>query len=119
MKSKYIKLAIILTFVTLAAGCAGNLRHEYMMKGQVIDMPTKDSLVVCVGTNDGAEKGQVLDVYRHTLNMDFTEEEEEAQYSSSHQGKIIIEEIINEHYARAKILEGNIAKNDTVQLNKR
>ena len=119
MKNTYLKLAIILAFVTLASGCAGNFRHNYLMRGQVMDVPTNDSLIVCVGTNDGAEVGQVLDVYRFIYQPTVSEEDDKSQYLSSHIGKVIIEEIVNDHYARAKILAGDILKNDTVQLNER
>jgi hypothetical protein len=118
MRNVYIMLLIFLSFTTLATGCASNFRHEYIMKGQVVDMPTEDSLVVCIGTNDGAEVGQVLDVYRYTYDPAIAEGGGENPIQSSHTGRVIIEQIFNEHFARAKILEGDIEKYDTVQLNK-
>ena len=118
MRNISIKSVIILIFVTLVTGCASNFEHKYIMRGQVVDVPANDSLVVCIGTNDGAKVGQVLDVYRFSYNPAVTEEDAESQYLSSHRGRIIIEEIVNEHFARAKILEGDIAKNDTVQLDR-
>ena len=41
-----------------------SFRHKYLMRGQVLEVENK-TLVLCIGTADGAEVGQELDVVRH------------------------------------------------------
>ena len=114
MKNQYAKFLVIAVLISLASGCAGGLRHGVLMKGQVIKVNSDNSLVVCVGTNDGAKVGQVLDAYRYVVRHSV--EEGRDQFLRNELGKVSIQEIVNEHYAIAKVINGSVQINDMVQL---
>ncbi|PCI72981.1 MAG: hypothetical protein COB38_02200 [Gammaproteobacteria bacterium] len=114
MKTNQLKLFIAMLFVVFLSSCAGSFKHDYLMKGQVIDVKDNDDIVVCVGTDDGAKVGQMLNVYRFIERHPDIESPD--QYARVDVGKVVIEEIVNEHYAIAKIIDGSIEKYDTVQL---
>ena len=80
------------------------------MKGSIIE--TSDSEVyLCIGSRDGASVGQELDVYR------IPETKPEALHFRRVQtGKVRITEIIDEHFAKAKVISGRAEKNDIVEL---
>jgi hypothetical protein len=80
------------------------------MKGSIIE--TYDSYIyLCIGSNDGAEVGQELDVYKiRTISK------ARSTFQREHAGKVKITEIVDEHFAKAKVISGKAAKNDVVEL---
>ena len=85
------------------------------MRGQVVSSST-DNMVVCLGLDDGAEVGQELTAYRFFETGNIGEGDKTVERRNI--GKVKIEKIINEHYAKVKVIEGNVKKHDMVQLNK-
>ena len=88
--------------------------HANVMKGSIIEM--QDSKIyICIGSKDGAETGQEFAVYRFVkeispnpkLPMRFKKEEK---------GSVKSTEIVDEHYAKAKVLAGDVRVNDVVEL---
>lgn len=109
------KIALV-AFAIVLTGCANsNFSHNYLMRGQVVSSST-DNMVVCLGLDDGAEVGQELTAYRFFETGNFGEGDE--TFERKNIGKVKIEKIINEHYAKVKVIEGNVKKHDMVQLNK-
>jgi len=108
----FIVVSIIIILVTISA-CATiekQIYHGYLMKGSVID--TYDSeIYICIGKKDGATVGQELDAY-HLVKVTRAR----AGYKRVFAGKIQITEIIDEHFAIAKVLSGKVEKNDIVEL---
>ena len=52
----------------IVLGCENSdFSHDYLMRGKIITA-FSDDVVVCVGTSDGAEFGQVLTAYRFVMN---------------------------------------------------
>jgi hypothetical protein len=85
------------------------------MRGQVVsDSP--NNIVVCVGLDDGAKVGQVLNTYRFVMNDD--NNEGATVFKKVGIGQIKIEKIIDEHFAKITVLKGEIKKFDMVQLDK-
>ena len=113
MKTKLIKTIAVLLFFSVISGCA-SIRHDYLMKGQVLDVKDDSIAVVCVGLNDGATVGQMLSVYR--FKPTYSTVEGTDQFERVDVGKVKIRKIVNEHYANAEILVGEVHKNDIVQL---
>jgi hypothetical protein len=110
------KKIALLAFAIVITGCANSdFSHKYLMRGQVVSTST-DNIVVCLGLDDGAEVGQILNAYRfyETNNND----EGDEIFEKREVGKVKIEKVINEHYAKVKVIEGSIYKYDLVQLNK-
>jgi len=85
------------------------------MRGHVVAMESAGP-VVCIGRADGAQPGQVLDVYRveyrhkHKSNL--------PSYNRVKVGSITITEVIDDHFARAQVTDGKLKKHDIVELRK-
>lgn len=112
MKWNYILGAILAIFVIAGAGCASldSMRHQYIMRGQVLEAEGSD-VYLCIGSKDGAEVGQEFVVYRFVKSG--------RRYPSvlkENKGTVKIIEIIDEHYAKAKVLAGDVKVNDVVEL---
>lgn len=116
MLNKISKLMVLAIFSLVVAGCSNTpFSHKYLMRGQVISTDN-DSIVVCIGTSDGAEVGQVLNAYRNVMNDD---NDEGADFFMQIEiGQVRINEIVDEHFAKVSILKGDIKKHDMVQLNR-
>ncbi|MFT6246887.1 MAG: major membrane immunogen (membrane-anchored lipoprotein) [Cognaticolwellia sp.] len=110
------KKIALLAFAIVLTGCANSdFSHNYLMRGQVVSVKP-DNVVVCVGLEDGAKVGQVLNTYRFIMNDD--NDEGADFFMQVENGQIRIEEIIDEHFAKVSVLKGDVKKNDMVQLNK-
>lgn len=113
MLTKNFKLLSIIIFSMALTACANSqFAHKYLMRGQVVKANANE-MVICVGTNEGAQVGQILDVYRHDFEATL---EEGADAFSTAIGKVSIIEVVNEHYAKVKVVSGEIKLNDMVQL---
>ncbi len=102
----------VMFMIILLTSCAtmGKAYHKYLMKGSIIE--TYDSeIYLCIGTKDGAEVGQELDVYKiRTISK------ARSTFQRVHAGKVKITEIVDEHFAKAKVISGKAEKNDIVEL---
>ena len=107
--------------LALALACAGTasaegpgLRHEWIMRGQVLDADAS-GLVVCVGERDGAAVGQELDVVRH-VRVAGGSKKAGPRYKRESVGRVRITGLFDEHYAEATVVTGSPRANDTVEL---
>jgi len=66
---------------------------------------------ICIGTRDGAKVGQELDIY-NIISVSKTR----PTFQREHVGKVKITEIVDEHFAKAKVISGKAEKNDIVEL---
>ncbi len=111
---KAVKYGAVFILIGFLAGCSGNpIQHEYFYKGQVIGIDDGE-IVLCIGRRDGAEKGQELSVYRYIYEGSITEGED--AYGRAYIGQIRINEIVDTHFARAKIISGEIKRHDVAEL---
>jgi len=116
MLTKVSKTIALVAFAIILTGCANSdFSHNYLMRGQVVSA-SPDSIIVCVGLDDGARVGQELTAYRFFETNNSGEGEETFERISV--GKIKIEKIIDQHFAKITVLKGEIKKSDMVQLNK-
>jgi hypothetical protein len=116
MLNKISKIIILAGFMTVLASCANsNFSHKYLMRGQVISA-SSNNIIICVGLDDGAKVGQELLAYRFFETNKIGEGDD--IYERRNIGKVKIEKIIGEHYAKVTAIEGNVKKHDMVQLNK-
>jgi hypothetical protein len=88
-------------------------RHKYLMRGQVLEVENQ-TLVLCIGTADGAEVGQELDVVRHVKSQ-IPPKATGPNFQRQTVGKVRITTIFDEHYAEATVLDGDVRLNDTVE----
>lgn len=109
-------VALALAGMLASSAWAGesSLKHEYMMRGQILEVET-GSVVVCVGKKDGAEVGQVLEVVRHVSTSPHTKNSG-PRFRREDVGTVKITSLFDEHYATAEVVKGSPKVNDTVEL---
>ena len=107
MKRFFTPLLIGAALLAATPVVAQGIGHTFFMRGQVVAMEPSGT-VICIGRADGAQPGQVLDVYRS----------EPRTYTRVKVGSITITEVIDDHFARAQVTDGRIKKNDMVELRK-
>lgn len=95
------------------AGCStvGHVRHEYVMRGQVL-LVEGLNVYLCVGRSDGAQVGQELQVER----IKVVPAPRNPQIKRSSVGRVRVSWLLEDHYARAEILSGDVQVNDVVEL---
>ncbi len=107
-------LALVSALPVRAEEKEPSVYHRYLMKGSIIE---KDgaALYLCIGTHDGAEVGQELDVVR-VQRAPGGGKSGIVRFERKQVGRVRIEEITDEHFARAKLLSGKGEKGDLVEL---
>ena len=88
--------------------------HRYLMKGSIVEKEGS-ALYLCIGTHDGATVGQELDVVR-VKRAPGGGKSGIVRFERKQVGRVRIEEITDEHFARAKLLSGEAEKGDLVEL---
>jgi len=108
----WVYMGSFMLMVILLTSCAtmGKAYHKYIMKGSIIET-SADGVYLCIGTKDGAKVDQELDVYKI-----ITISHARSTFQRVHVGKVKITEIIDEHFAKAKVISGKAEKNDIVEL---
>ncbi len=107
-----LALALFLPFVIEAD--EPSAYHRYLMKGSIIEKEGS-ALYLCIGTNDGAEVGQELDVVR-ARRAPGGGKSGIVRFERKQVGRLRIEKIVDEHFARARLLSGEGKKGDLVEL---
>jgi hypothetical protein len=116
MLKKISKLVVVTIIGFIVSGCANSdFSHNYLMKGQVISV-SDDNIYVCVGLDDGAKVGQILETYRFVMNDN--NDEGDDFFLKQETGQIIIDELVDKHFAKVTVLEGEVKKHDMVLLSK-
>lgn len=116
-KSTRIGLLFV-TLLIVTAGCATNspTYHKYIMKGQILEV--NDNIAyLCIGSGDGASVGQELVVLK-IGRMPPPSRSSEPRFKRDEVGMVKIIEIIDEHYAKANVLSGEVKTNYVVELRK-
>lgn len=116
MKAKFIiiTLSIVLFFVITSCATVETARHQYIMRGQILEA-TDEGVYLCIGSADGAEVGQELKVYKF---VKIPLRPKQPNYKREETGTVKITEIVDEHYAKAKIITGEAGVNSIVELRK-
>ena len=104
--------------LTLITGCATfqTAKHKYIMRGQILEA-TDEGLYLCIGSADGAKAGQEYKVYKF-VRMQQGTKSIRPNYRKEETGTVKITEIVDEHYAKARILTGEAKENYVVELDK-
>ncbi len=89
------------------------LWHSWIMRGSVVKAGSKD-LVICVGGADGAQPGQILTAFR---NVEHPQGPNRVPMFARHQvGRVRIDTILDDHFATATVVTGDVQLSDTVEL---
>ena len=115
MLSKLAKLGVVFLAASLFTACASSpFYHKNFMRGQVVDVSDLEA-VLCIGSNDKSQHGKILSVYRVVYITDSVSEGEDL-YLRDYVGEIQISNVINKHFARARINSGMVKKHDIVEF---
>jgi len=114
MNHKHVRILGASVLLVLLSACANSgFYHKNMMRGQVVKADN-NSAVICIGENDGAKLGQLLSAYRIKT---VTEVDEGGEvFMKTPVGSIKIVSIIDEHFAKAIVIDGNVKRYDIVEL---
>jgi hypothetical protein len=108
-------LILLAALVGSAQAGEASFRHKYLMRGQILEMDT-GALVICVGKEDGAEVGQVLDVVRHVPVIGSNPKEAGPKFKQVDVGRVKVTSLFDDHYAMAEVVAGSPKVNDIVEL---
>ena len=116
MRRNYILGVVLAISIIALAGCAslGSVGHKYIMRGQILEAAGTD-VYLCIGSKDGAEVGQEYAVYRFVREIG-TNPKVPPRFRRDEKGAVKITEIVDEHYAKAKVVAGEAKVNDIVEL---
>ncbi len=117
--SKFVFAAFLIAFSALAVTPAARaespgIRHTVFMAGSVIEA-SAEGIYLCIGTADGAEPGQVLNVVRMTRNRSGNPKQG-VRFHRERVGKVRVDAIVDEHFAQATVVDGKVEKGDIVRL---
>jgi hypothetical protein len=114
-KSAMVKVFLAILFI-VTAGCATmhTVEHKYFMKGQILDVSDGEAYL-CIGSAEGAKAGQEFLVYRHE-KLPYQEKGGSPSFKREEVGAVQISQVVQEHFAKAKILRGDIKVNDVAEL---
>jgi hypothetical protein len=116
MKGNYILGVVLAISIIALAGCAslGSVGHKYIMRGQILEAAGTD-VYLCIGSKDGAKVGQEFAVYRFVREIS-PNPKLPPRFRKEEKGTVKITEIVDEHYAKAKVVAGEAKVNDVVEL---
>lgn len=112
---RLILLSLLLAGIVSSLS-AQNVYHKYIMRGTILDVSGPD-IYLCVGKTDGATVGQEMDVFRIDVKSG-TNPKSPPIFTRVKLGRIQITELVQEHYARAKVLSGSAPKGSIAELQK-
>ena len=117
MKIRFIIGTLCGILIMLTASCASlkSNMHKYVMRGQVLEV-TDGVVYLCIGSNDGAAIGQEYSVHKIIKTKNLNAKGEQFIYKKEDTGTIKITEIVDEHFAKAKIMAGEVKINYVVEL---
>ena len=118
MKIRFIIGALCGILIVITASCAAlnSAGHKYVMRGQVLGV-TDDIVYLCIGSKDGAVIGQEYSVYTFIQTKSLNKKgNERLEYTKKDTGTVKLTEIVDEHYAKAKITAGEAKVNYVVEL---
>ena len=113
-KTTIVNVFVAILFIA-AAGCATmeTVGHKYFMKGQILDV-SDGQAYLCIGSAEGAKAGQEFLVYRH-VRVPSTAKAPPS-FKREKVGSVKITQVVDEHFAMANILSGDIKVNDVAEL---
>lgn len=105
--------ALFLAPVAVQPVAAQGIGHSLFMRGQIVSLSGKQA-ILCIGKADGATASQVLDVYR--ISRRPGPSKGTPTFIRTKVGSVRIDNVFDDHFARATVTEGAAAQNDIVEL---
>jgi len=110
MSLKNSLASTLATFIVFLMFSCATFYPGCIMKGTIIEASGSE-VYLCIGSRDGASVGQELDVYEIIQTKPTP-----TPFRRVLVGKVKIIEIIDEHFAKAKVVSGKAEKDDIVEL---
>lgn len=109
-----VLLALAIAVASAVPASAASAYHKYVMKGSIIEA-SDAGIYLCIGTEDGAKPGQVLDVMR--ISRDTSGAPKGGpRFKREKVGEVEILQVVDEHFARARKVKGEATVSDMVEL---
>lgn len=120
MNKRYGTFMLLMVFLFVAAGCAafGSAGHQYFMKGQVLEAADGQAYL-CIGSAEGAKAGQEFAVFHYERTSASWGKQSPPVYTREQVGTVRIKKVVDEHFAWATVLKGNVTAGDVAELNPR
>jgi hypothetical protein len=117
IRSSLVAVTAVLATGLSACSSMESARHEYLMRGQVVEVSGKEA-VVCVGKSDGAQAGQTLNAYKLVSTTIGGPAKNPPKWERVSVGSVRIVSVIDEHFAKAEVAAGDVQVNNLVELKK-
>ncbi|HEX8412952.1 MAG TPA: hypothetical protein VF637_03585 [Sphingomicrobium sp.] len=113
----FIAVALLASLVVATfqpAIAAPGIKHTFFMRGSVVNVD--GGVVVCVGKIDGAQNGQILNVYRNVYRRG---RRNDASFTRTSIGTVRVGTAVNDHFSNVSVVTGDVKVNDIVELERR
>jgi hypothetical protein len=119
MRVRFCLMAVVTSVLLATTACSSmqGARHEYLMRGQVVEISGSNA-VVCIGSRDGAQVGQELVVYKLIARESGGSGKNPPRWERVKVGSVRIAQVIDEHFAAAQVISGPVEVNHVVELNR-
>ncbi len=107
-------IASIAMLAAVPAAAAG-IGHSWFMRGSIVAEDASGK-VVCIGSDDGATVGQVLDVYRTIIHPNPGGKGAGPTYHRERTGHVRIDHVYDTHFAHVSVVDGAPALHNIVEL---
>ncbi len=111
-------MTAFLTSMLLSLSACSSLQgagHKYLMRGQVVEVSGSEA-VVCVGSRDGARVSQELTAYK-MVSTNTGSPKTPTRWVKTKVGTVRIVQVVDEHFATAQVVSGDVQVNNVVELN--
>lgn len=113
MKKRLFGFGLIWALVLSLGACSSSMYHKALMKGQVVKV-NDGEVVMCIGSREGAKAKDEFRVMRSTFRTDVVEDGE-SDYELVEVGRVEIVDVVDDHYAVAKVVTGDIQIHDVAE----
>lgn len=103
-------LLFLIALVSVLGACSSQIYHKAVMRGQIVAVD-EDQVTICIGRQQGAKTGDEFRVKRSVFRQGVVEDGE-SDFELVEVGRIKVSRVIDDHYARAKVINGSIKLND-------
>ena len=100
-------------FAASAPVSAQGIVHSWFMRGSIVGIDYRGP-IVCIGRVDGAEAGQVLEVYRPAPV--YLRRRGANHYRKKLIAHVAVDQIIDDQHAHVSVIDGEPRKGDIVEL---
>jgi hypothetical protein len=120
MRTRFYLTAVLTCVLLVTSACSSiqGARHEYLMGGQVVEVTGSDA-VVCIGSQNGAQVGQEFTAYKLVSVNSGGSSKHPLRWERVYVGSVRIEQVLDEHFAKARVINGNVAVNNVVELRRK